>query len=280
MKTARMFRRLRRDERAVSPAISTAIITGAVVVMVLVAMVYANGFLNTRLAENEFATNKQFMLTASLQIDDIAWTIGRTQTIRYSSRFGNVNFESNTLSYEIEVFSGGSWHSVFTRETGIVLYNMPTSFYTLGNDYFERVFPSNGSFLQQGPSAPVSHVNVVEKLPMEGGSFTRVVVVPTIRVMNSTIDTLNYVKFYLPLLVDGESPRLSQSLTFMGKEVTRNVQNAVTQVRITVTYPSESQGYDSQFFNFESQTEVFSLASSSVIEFYIGEVAVSLGLHA
>ena len=36
--------------------------TAAVVVMILVAMTYANTFLDTRMAENEFSTNKQFML--------------------------------------------------------------------------------------------------------------------------------------------------------------------------------------------------------------------------
>ena len=46
--------------------------TAAVVVMILVAMTYANTFLDTRMAENEFSTNKQFMLTTGLQIDDIA----------------------------------------------------------------------------------------------------------------------------------------------------------------------------------------------------------------
>ena len=46
----------------------------AVMVMVLVAVSYANNILDTRLAENEFNSNKQFMLTTGLQIDDVAWT--------------------------------------------------------------------------------------------------------------------------------------------------------------------------------------------------------------
>ncbi|MGF3522953.1 MAG: hypothetical protein ACQXXJ_07640, partial [Candidatus Bathyarchaeia archaeon] len=54
---------LRANRKAVSPAISSVILTAAVVVMVLVAMVYTNRFLDSRMAENEFSTNKQFMLT-------------------------------------------------------------------------------------------------------------------------------------------------------------------------------------------------------------------------
>ena len=37
--------------------------TAAVTVMILVAMGFANTFLDARMAENEFSTNKQFMLT-------------------------------------------------------------------------------------------------------------------------------------------------------------------------------------------------------------------------
>ena len=65
-------RSLQKDKRAVSPALSTVILTAAVVVMILVAMGFANNFLDARMAENEFSTNKQFMYTTGLQIDDIA----------------------------------------------------------------------------------------------------------------------------------------------------------------------------------------------------------------
>jgi hypothetical protein len=34
--------------------------------MILVAMGFANNFLDARMAENEFSTNKQFMLTTGL----------------------------------------------------------------------------------------------------------------------------------------------------------------------------------------------------------------------
>ncbi|MCJ7714362.1 hypothetical protein MUO66_07900, partial [Candidatus Bathyarchaeota archaeon] len=61
--------------------------------MVLVTAGFANTFLDARLAENEFSTNKQFLLTTALQIDDIAWTVGRTQTVRFSSKFGNMKFQ-------------------------------------------------------------------------------------------------------------------------------------------------------------------------------------------
>ena len=259
--------------------------------MILVAMSFANNFLNARMAENEFSTNKQFMLTTGLQIDDIAWTIGRTQTVRYSSKFGNINFQSVALNYLVEVNgtgTGGVWQSLFPNGTGtgMILFNIPVSTYSISNNYFERISPtSSGSFLQQGPSAPVTHVFCIEKLPMNEGNYTRIVVVPTIRMLNSTIagaqqSTTNYFKFYLPTLEAGSNPYLSQSITMTGNDITKVTRSGVNQVRINVTFPnggSGSSGFGSDFFHFDHISETTILPANSVVEFYVGKVIVSLG---
>ncbi|MCW3993342.1 MAG: hypothetical protein NWE85_02105 [Candidatus Bathyarchaeota archaeon] len=275
------LRRLRRDEKAVSPAISTVILTSAVVVLLLVTVTFANNFLNSRMAENEFSATKQFMQTVGLQIDDVAWTIGRTQTIRYASRFGQVKFESLALNYTVYVND-----NVFltSYSTGILLYNMPISKYSVSNNYSERIFPSSdSSFLQMGTSAPVSHVYVIEKLPMNDGNFIRVVVAPSIRMLNSTISTggeeKNYFKFYLPILSSGTHPRYSQSVTLAGNKVSVKTEGNVNKVKIHVSFLKDSLGFGEGFFNFESVDEEVDVPDGSIIEFYTGEVIVSLGLH-
>ena len=179
---------LRRDRKAVSPAISTVILTSAVVVLLIVTIVFANNLLNARMAENEFSAMEQFMQTVGLQIDDVAWIIGRTQTIRYASEFGQVAFESVALNYTVYVDKPGQYDIYLANySVGILLFNMPISKYSLGNNYYESIFPSDRSFLQKGTSAPVSHVYATEQLPMPDGSFIRVVVTPIIRMLNSTI---------------------------------------------------------------------------------------------
>jgi len=269
---------LRRDKSAVSPAISTVILTAAVVVMILVAMTFANSFLDSRMAENEFNTNKQFMLTTGLQMDDIAWTIGRTQTVRYSSKYGNMRFESATLNYTFKV----DGQVLFSNVTGMILFNIPVSTYTISNNYFERISPaSNGSFLQRGTSVPVSHVFCVEKLPMSDGNYTRIVVVPSIRMLDSTItgpsSTTTYFKFYLPTLEPGVHRYLSQSITLTGDSITKIVKSGVSQVEITVDFLDAGLGFDSDFFKFERLSETVNLPPGSVVEFYIGKVRVTLG---
>jgi len=253
--------------------------------MILVAMTYANTFLDSRMAENEFSTNKQFMYTTGLQIDDIAWTIGRTQTVRYSSQYGNMKFQSSALTYSFEVSEDGSdWETLVDVEslTGMILFNVPVSTYSISNNYFERIMPSSdGSFLQQGPSAPVSHVFCVEKLPMDEGNYTRIVGVPSIRMLNSTIDgaegTTNYYKFYLPALIQGNHLYRSQSITMTGHDIVKVVRSGVSQVRISVTYGKASLGFDSDFFKFDHDSETVILPEGSVVEFYVGKVIVTLG---
>ena len=278
------LRRLRRDEKAVSPAISTVILTSAVVVLLLVTVTFANNFLNSRMAENEFSATKQFMQTVGLQIDDVAWTIGRTQTIRYASRFGQVSFESLSLNYIIYVDKGDGYIYLTNYSAGILLFNMPISSYSVSNNYSERIFPSSDrSFLQMGTSAPVSHVYVIEKLPMNDGNFIRVVVAPSIRMLNSTISTggedKNYFRFYLPVLSSGSHPRHSQSVTLAGNKVSVKTEGDVNKVKIHVSFLKDGLGFDEDFFNFEKEDEIVNVPPSSIIEFYTGEVIVSLGLH-
>lgn len=274
-----------RDTKAVSAALSTMILTGAVVSMLLVTMLFANSFLDTRLAENEFAANKQFLLTAGLQIDDIAWTIGRTQTLRYSSSFGSMGFQSAALNYTFEARIGSNWEVLFTNITGILMFNMPIQAFSLGNNYFERINPvRNGSFLQYGSTASVNHVYSIANLPMAEGNYTRIVVAPTIRVLNSTISgpqygETRYYKFYLPILEPGNHLYRSQSVTMSGNGITKIARNGVNQVRISVSFPNgdESLGFGSNFFKFDHQTEIINLFGNAVVEFYLGSVIVTLG---
>jgi len=276
--------KLKKNGRAVSPAISTVILTSAVVVLLLVTITFANSFLTARMAENEFSAMKQFMETVGLQIDDVAWTIGRTQTISYASKFGQVSFEREVLVYKVYVDKPGEGYVYFANyKVGVLLFNMPISKYSLGNNYYEPVFPSDRSFIKNGTSAPVSHVYVIEKLPMGDGSFIRVVVVPSIRMLKSTIsmgvEQKNYFKFYLPVLSNGTHPRRSQSITLFASTLSVKTESC-NAVKINVTFPKAYLEFDNDFFRFENEEEIVDVPDGSIVEFYTGEVVVSLGLHA
>ncbi|MEM2523119.1 MAG: hypothetical protein QXW82_08265, partial [Candidatus Bathyarchaeia archaeon] len=111
---------LKKNSKAVSPALSTAILTSAIVVLLLVTMVFTSNFLEARIVENEFSAMKQFMQTVGLQIDDVAWIPGRTQTIRYASRYGHVAFVDKALTYAVTVETDTGPVELGTYTTGIL----------------------------------------------------------------------------------------------------------------------------------------------------------------
>jgi hypothetical protein len=270
-----------RNRRAVTPAISSVILTSVIVVLLLVAMAFANNFLNARLAENEFSSMKQFMQTIGLQTDDVAWTMGRTQTTRYASQFGTLNFENYTLTYTIYV----NGIQMFNHSTGILTFDMPISKYSLSNNYRERIYPSsNNHFLQVGISAPIAQVFVIEKLPMNDGNYIRVVLAPSIRMLNSTITTgtnqTSYLKFFLPVLNPGLTPRSSQSVTLEGTKILSETATGVNNIRIHVDFAKSSLGFDSNFFGFYTVDEQVNATSGSTLQLYTGEVETSLGMYA
>jgi hypothetical protein len=250
--------------------------------LLLVTIVFADNYLNAQLANNEFTTMLQFMQTTGLQIDDVAWTVGRAQTIRYASDFGQVNFTSATLNYYVQANTSTGTNN-FSFSTGILMYRMPTNKYNVANGYRQLVFPSSNSFLQKGTSAPVTQVFVIERIPMNDGDFIRIVVAPSIRMLNSTITasgtSTNYYNCYLPILQPGSNLYLSQSVTLSTIAVNVQTVQNVNSISITANFPNSYLGFDSSFFNFNSTNIQINVPAGSVLEFYSGNVTVSQGLY-
>jgi len=282
------------DKKAISPAISTVIMTGAMIAIVSVAIVFANNFLSDRVAEGDFDSSKQFMHTVGLQIDDVAWTTGRKGTILYASQYGDVEFESSLLNYTVSVDTTEGTFT-FSNTTGALLFNLPTYRYSINNGYWANIFPNqNDSLTIKGSSAPVARVFAVEKLPMADGSYIRVVVAPSVRVLFSSINSTQntyYIRMYLPVLSAGESPRLAKSVTLTGESVKANTLNHVTGINVAVTFPKEGSpdNFNSEFFNFPYNSESLDIPSmvtphdameydNVVLEFYLSEVSVGFGV--
>jgi len=280
------FHKKRSGKRGTSPVISTVIMTGAIVAILCVALVFANNLLWSRVAEGDFNSSKQLMQSVGLQIDDVAWTVGRTETIRYASQYGEVVFVPSALTYNVSV---NDWEPE-QYVTGALMFNLPISRYSITNDYFERIFPAEDNNLTlTGTSAPVARVFVVEKLPMADGSYIRVVVVPAIRVLYSNITTgppenlttTHYIRMYLPVLNAGESPRLSQSITLRGESLNARTVNYVASIKVAVGF-QEGSLFDFAFsmFPFDSKEDISVDFGDDdvVLEFYLSEVSVAFGV--
>jgi hypothetical protein len=280
------FRKKSLGKRGMSPVVSTVIMTGAMVVILSVALVFANNLLWSRVAEGDFDSSKQLMQSVGLQIDDVAWTTGRTETIRYASQYGDIEFRSDVLNYTVTV--NGEEQSY---ETGILMFNIPTSRYSISDDYWAKIFPERDENLTlKGTSAPVARVFAVESTPMPDGKYIRVVVAPSIRFLVSSITTAEnatcYVKMYLPVLNLTDSPRLSQSITLTGQSMVAYTINNVESINVTVSFPSASSGFNSTFFkfpgdnaeNFDFTLPEYAEYDNVVLELYVSEVSVAFGV--
>jgi len=288
------FHKKRSGKRGISTAISSVIMTGAIVAILSVTLIFANNLLWSRVAEGDFDSSKQLMHTAGLQIDDVAWTVGRTETIRYASQYGEVVFEPSVLTYTVSVNGGSEPYEV---STGALLFNLPTSRHSITNGYWENIFPSqNESLTLKGTSAPVVRVFAVERMPMSDGSYIRVVVAPAVRVLFSSINASDssktyYIKMYLPVLTVGEAPRLSKSITLTGESFAANTVNNVMSINVTVDFPrgASPENFDSDFFNFPYNSETLDVPpivlppdegyNDVVLELYLSEVSVDFGLN-
>ena len=273
------------DKRGISPVVSSVIMTGAIVAILSVALVFANNLLWSRVAEGDFDSSEQMMQTVGLEIDDVAWTVGRTGTIRYASQYGDVVLVSSVLTYNVSVVADGDTYE-FSNTTGVIIFNLPTSHYSIKDGYWARIFPdSDENLTLTGTSAPVARVFAVERTPMPGGKYMRVVVAPSVRVLFSSINSSTntyYIRMYIPVLNEGESPRLYQSLTLTGESVNAYTLNNVTSIDVSVDFPrGVSDSFDSAFFNFPAVNQSITIPSgydNVVFELYLSEVSVGFGL--
>ena len=129
---------LRNNQRGVSPAISTIILTAAVIAMILVVMSLRRIYLNSGMAQNEFNANKQFMQTTGQQMDDIAWTTGAPRRLPTQPSWLLKLYTPSALNYTLQLIQLQG-KLILHCSNGILLYNMPVSSYSIGNNYFERV---------------------------------------------------------------------------------------------------------------------------------------------
>lgn len=279
-----------RNSRAVSPAISSVILTGTIIALLSVAIVFVNNRLWTSVAESDFNSAKQYMQTIGLQMDDVAWMVGRKETVRYSSSFGSVSILPDALNYTVYIKTkGSSSYQYFASYTvGILLFNMPVSKYSITDGYYEQIYPQvTDNLTLSGTLAPLARVFAVEKLtpPMADGSFTRIVVAPAVRVLSSDVTTSSsvyYLKLYLCVLVKGSLQGQAQSVTMTGISIETRTVSQVTSVKVTVGFPAQALGFNNSFFHFPSLSQTIDFPggyNDAILELCAGKVETVFGVQ-
>ncbi|MCJ7633493.1 hypothetical protein MUP77_14040, partial [Candidatus Bathyarchaeota archaeon] len=95
--------KLKRNRRAIAPIISTLILMAVIMFAISVTLTFVQKNLSLRGSENDFNSMKTFMRTVGLQVDDVAWVEGRTETTRYTTQFGGITLSDPLINYSVQV---------------------------------------------------------------------------------------------------------------------------------------------------------------------------------
>ncbi len=128
-----------KNRRAASPAVSMVIITAATVVMVMIASGFALSALTHQQAAAEFDTVQDSILAYDDAVRDVAWDLGGSRSVRFTTQYGNMRLIASQKSFSIT----GPINYNFT--TAVVKYQMPNGYLTLGNGYSEYVLGNSGT---------------------------------------------------------------------------------------------------------------------------------------
>jgi len=183
--------------KAVAPIVSTIMLMAVTLFVMSIALSFVNNTLTRREGENDFESAKIFMKNVGLQIDDVAWTKGRVDTVHFTSQYGQVEFlsgdlpESAPLKYTVTYNYLDEYGVEISYEeyyySSILMYNLPIDKSFLGEGYDEAILPKNVNSARElkpvasGTTAPVANVFAIQKSNVGADQYLRIVLVPVMR---------------------------------------------------------------------------------------------------
>ena len=166
----------------------------------------------------------------------------------------------------------------------------PLSKYSLDDTYFEELLPGRMTdIVQNSTTAPISRVFAVQRpARTDENSYISVGIVPLIRSVPYNITTgsgasqitTNFLRLYLVNIEQGALTTTNPDyITLTGGAVEAKVIPSIQSIKITVFFPKEARGYDSDFFNYPTITQVIDFGTSGAeIELYLGNVEVGFSI--
>jgi hypothetical protein len=273
-----MFKKRRAD----APIISTIMLMAITLFAMSITLSYVNSTLTRRQGENDFESAKIFMKNLGLQIDDVAWTKGRVDTVHFTSQYGQIEYLPDTIQYTITYKNETNTVATQVYKSSIFMFNVPTEKYYLDEGYYESLLPTEvTSLVFYGESAPATRVFAIQKSAVGGNNFLRIVIVPVLRYRNYTVtftgSTLRYVRIYLPELEQGSASPLPKSVVLTGQSIrTETIQN-ITGIDVRVDFLRSGALYDNEFFKFPDITQTITFTGISQVETYVGSVKLDYG---
>jgi len=133
---------IKRNKKAASPAISMVIITAATVVLVMVSSGFALQALERQQASAEFDTVQKSVLAFDDAVRDIAWDVGGSRSVRFTTNYGNMRLIATDKTFQIS----GPMLS-YSFNTSVIQYQMSSGYISLGNGYSSYVLGDEGNLV-------------------------------------------------------------------------------------------------------------------------------------
>jgi len=187
-----MFKKRRAD----APIVATIMLMAITLFVMSIALSFVNNTLTRREGENDFESAKIFMKNVGLQVDDVAWTEGRVDTVHFTSQYGQVEFLPHsgepyplkyTVTYNYLDADGMEKSDEEYYYSSILMYNLPIDKSFLGEGYDEAILPKNVNSARElkpvasGTTAPVANVFAIQKSNVGADQYLRIVLVPVMR---------------------------------------------------------------------------------------------------
>jgi hypothetical protein len=241
------------------------IITAVTVMLVVVSSVFALQALERQQAASEFDTVERSVLAFDDGLRDIAWDIGGSRSVRFTTQYGNMRLISSSKEFSITI---PGVVDPYEFNTSVIEYLLPSTYFSIGNNYYalgdERVVVSSltDSFgqvlVKQGGGVISIALNYRVRVSGEGP--------PTY--VESTHSYINYVDIFVI--------RLNCSNLTIGKGdfdlVAKNIGLSTTSFGPTTVSPGDSISVVSEDFD-----NSFDLAGGEYIfNLIIADVQVKL----
>lgn len=125
---------LLRHNKAVSYAISAVIITAVTATLVIIAALYAYQVLEQQRGAAEFDVAKKSILAFDDALQDVAWKLNASRTVRFKIEYGALELIPNdtTLSVSARIGDSNENHTLRSVSTGLVRYFIGTKYVNFG----------------------------------------------------------------------------------------------------------------------------------------------------
>jgi len=136
-----------RNNRALSYTVSAVLITGTTIILVLIASIYAYQVLEQQKGVAEFEVAKKSVLSFNDALENVAWTLQRARSTRFTAEYGHFELAPNAYAIGINATVGSSTWPLFSGSSGKVAYRISNKYTSFGEGYTSYILGNSSNII-------------------------------------------------------------------------------------------------------------------------------------